>query len=134
MKILRSIVAVVAGFGAMAGIVIWLTPIAARYYGAEDFRYLNQAYMMANLAYSAAAAMIGGFITAWIAGSREIRHAAALGLLMIAMSFVSMRVNGEQQPGWYEVVIGGLGPIAAMLGAAIRMLFGGKAGRAVIDS
>jgi hypothetical protein len=113
---------VIAGLAVMAAIVMYLTPIAARYYRAEDFRTINPAYMMANLTYSAAAAIIGGFLTAWIAGYREMRHASVLGLAMIAMGFVSMRTQGEHQPGWYEVVIAGIGPIAAMLGAALRML------------
>lgn len=128
MKLVRSVVAVVAGFVVMAGIVMLLTPVVARYYHAEDFRTtMNPGFMMANLAYTAVAAIIGGFVTAWVAGYREIRHASALGLLMIAMSFVSMRTQGEHQPGWYEVVIGGCGPIAAMLGAALRMLVRPKA-------
>ena len=122
MRILRSVLSVIVGLALMAGVVMFLTPIVARYYRAEDFRTINPAYMTANLAYSAVAAILGGFITAWIAGYRELRHASVLGMLMIMMSFVSMRMQGEQQPGWYEVVIGGVGPIAALLGAALRML------------
>ena len=126
MKILRSVLSIILGFAAMAGIVYWLTPIVARYFRAEDFRTLNPGYMLANLTYSAIAAVIGGYVTAWIAGYREIRHASVLGLVMIAMSFVSMRLQAEKQPGWYEVVIGGVGPVAAMLGASLRMLVRGK--------
>ena len=122
MKLVRSILSLTVGFAVMAGIIRYLTPIAARYYRAEDFRTINPPYMMANLAYSAAAAILAGFITAWIAGYREMRHASLLGLLMILLGFVSMRARGEHQPGWYEVVIAGIGPIAAMLGAALRML------------
>jgi hypothetical protein len=122
MKVVRSILSVVLGFAVMAGIIMYVTPIAARYYRAEDFRTINPAYMIANLAYSAAAAISGGFLTAWIAGYREMRHASVLGLAMIVMGFVSMRMQGQHQPGWYEVVIAGIGPIAAMLGAALRLL------------
>src|SRR5438309_7845993 len=113
MRIARSVLSIVSGFALMAGIVYVLTPMVARYFGAEDFRTLNPAFMLANLTYSALAAMMGGFVTAWIAGCREIRHASMLGVLMIAMSFVSMRMRSEPQPGWYEVVIGGVGPVAA---------------------
>jgi hypothetical protein len=126
MRALRSILSVIAGFAVMAAIVMFLTPRVARYFRAEDFRTMNVPFMLANLGYSSAAAILAGFVTAWIGGYRELRHASALGFLMIVMSFVSMRIRGEHQPGWYEVVIGGVGPIAAMLGAAIRMLAKGK--------
>lgn len=120
--VFRSILAVVVGFALMAGIVMAVTPVAARAFHAEDFRALNQAFMMVNLAYTSLAAILAGFVTAWIAGRKEIRHASMLGLLMIAASFVSMRQQGQETPGWYEVVMGGCGPIAALVGAALRML------------
>ena len=122
MSALRSTLAVLVGFAVMAGILIVITPPMARAFGAEDFRTLNQAFMLVNLLYTAAAAILAGFITAWIAGRKEIRHASVLGLLMIVAAFVSMRGQAEATPGWYEVVLGGCGPIAALVGAALRIL------------
>ena len=68
------------------------------------------------------AALVSGFVTAWIADWHEIPHAGALGMLMILASFVSMLRAGETHPGWYETAIAGCGPVSAMLGAALRML------------
>lgn len=126
MKILRSILGVAAGFALMVALITTLTPVAARYFHAEDFRVLNQAFMMVNLTYTVTAAIVAGFITTWIAGRRELNHAAALGLLMLAISYYSMRQQGLDRPGWYEVVIGGCGPMAAMVGAAFKMLIIGR--------
>ncbi len=126
MRLVRSILGVAAGFAVMVGIVTTLTPVVARYFRAEDFRVLNQAFMMANLTYTVTAAILAGFIATWIAGRKELLHAAALGLLMIAISYYSMRQQAIDRPGWYEVVIGGCGPMAAMVGAAFKMLIMGR--------
>lgn len=126
MKLIRSVLGVVAGFAVMVGITTTLTPIVARYFRAEDFRLLNQAFMMANLTYTVTAAVLAGFITTWIAGRKELRHAAVLGLVMIALSYYSMRQQALDRPGWYEVVLGGCGPMAAMVGAALKMLVLGR--------
>jgi len=67
-------------------------------------------------------AIIAGFITALIAGSHEIPHAAAVGFLMIVMTFVAMRQQAILQPSLYEIAVAGCGPIACMIGAALRLL------------
>ncbi len=79
-------------------------------------------YLIESLSWTIGAALIAGYLTAWIAGSREFPHAAALGLLMVIAGFVSMRQQGIAKPGWYQTTVAGCGPIAAMIGAAIRML------------
>ncbi len=126
MKMVRSILGVLAGLAVMVGIVTTLTPVVARYFRAEDFRVMNQAFMLANLTYTVTAAVLAGFVTSWIAGRRELRHVAVLGLLMIAISYYSMRQQTLERPGWYEVVLGGCGPMAAMVGAALKMLVLGR--------
>ena len=87
MRPLRSVLGVAAGFALMVAIVTTLTPVVARYFRAEDFRVMNQAFMLANLTYTVTAAVLAGFITTWIAGRKEMRHAAVLGLLMIAIRY-----------------------------------------------
>ena len=74
------------------------------------------------MTWTVAAAVVSGYITARIAGAHEFPHAAAVGLLMIGMSFLSMRQEGASRPGWYQITIAGCGPISAMIGAAIRLL------------
>lgn len=122
MSWLRSVVGVLVGFGFLAGVLILVTPPAARAFGAENFRALNQMFMLVNLTYTSVAAILAGFITGWIAGRKEIRHASMLGLLMIIAAFVGMKQQGQDTPGWYEIVLGGCGPMAALVGAALCML------------
>jgi hypothetical protein len=85
-------------------------------------------YFVTSALWTVAAATLGGFVTAWVAGQPELPYASGLGLIMIAMSVVAMRQEGASRPGWYETSIAGCGPIAALLGAAVRMLV--RAGRA----
>jgi hypothetical protein len=83
-----------------------------------------------TLARTIAGAIAAGYIAGLIAGSHEIPHAAGVGFLMIVMTFVSMRRQAILQPGWYETTVAGCGPIACMIGGALRMLTkGGKTER-----
>jgi hypothetical protein len=121
-RILRSVTAILAGFAVFATLVGIFTPLVARTLGVEHFQSFSVGLLTATLGYSVTAAVIAGYLTAWIAGHRELPHAAGVGLLIIAMSFVSMRQLGETRPGWYETTIASCGPIAALFGAALRRL------------
>ena len=106
MKPLRTIAAVLTGYALIAAILhIFATDI----------------FLLA-VTRTIIGAIIAGFITALIAGSHEIPQAAAVGFLMIAMTFISMRQQAILQPGWYEITVAGCGPIACMIGAALRLL------------
>ena len=122
MRFLQSLAAILAGFGIIALVIGVMTPVVTRAFGVESFQSFSIPALMATLGYSVIAAVVGGYITAWIAGRRELPHAAGLGLLMIAMSVMSMRQHGEVRPGWFETTVAGCGPIAALFGAALRRL------------
>ena len=122
MRLLRSLLAVGAGFAVFALVVGLLTPVATRRFGVENFESFSMALLFATLAYSVIAAAGSGYLTAYIARQRELPHAAALGMLMIGLGFVSMRAHGLAQPGWYEATIAGCGPMAALFGAGLRRL------------
>ncbi len=113
MKVARGLIAVFAGYGVMVLILRFFGP------GPEG---TGMHYFLVSAMWTVCAAMLAGFVTAWIAGERELPYASGLGLIMIAMSLVAMRNEGASRPGWYETSIAGCGPIAAMLGAALRML------------
>ena len=106
MKVIRSLAAVAAGCAVTFGMLRGFVP--------ENF--------VLSVMWTIAGALAGGFVAAWIAGSHEIPHSAGVGFMMVAMSVVSMRAQGETRPGWYEITVAGCGPIAAMVGAAVRML------------
>lgn len=106
MKAVRGAAGISAGFLLFLGAIHWMP--------AWD--------LLPTLACTVVAALVCGFFTALIAGAHEMPWASALGLLMIGLSFLSIRQQGLTQPGWYQIAIGGCGPISAMLGAAMRLL------------
>ena len=118
MRLARSLFAVVLGFGFFLAVIRLL----AAFTGNLEAGGALMNYLLLSVSWTVAAAVLGGYLTARIAGSHEFPHAAAVGLLMVVASFVSMRQEGIAQPGWYQTTIAGCGPISAMIGAAIRML------------
>jgi hypothetical protein len=123
-KAVRSVLSVCLGFAVFFGIVSAMTAVVGS--GPDTSgAYINAPvinYLIESLTWTVGAALIAGYVTAWIAGFREFPHAAALGLLMVIAGFLSMRQEGITKPGWYQTTVAGCGPIAAMIGAAIRML------------
>jgi hypothetical protein len=111
-KILRSLAAVAVGYAVMAAVIRYFAPAPSE----------GMQYFLFSAACIAAASMLGGLATALVADGHELAHAAGLGFVMIVMSIVSMRRAGEARPGWYETSIAACGPMAALLGAAIRLL------------
>jgi len=111
-KFARSLAAVAAGYAVMAAII--------RYFAPAPSEGMN--YFLVSAACIAAASTFGGLVTALVADGHELAHAAGLGFVMIVMSVVSMRQAGETRPGWYETSVAACGPMAALLGAAIRLL------------
>jgi hypothetical protein len=117
MKILRSVLGVLAGFGIFLVVVQMMSTFTGILTNSAPGNYL-----MLSVTWTVAAAIVSGYITARIAGAHEFPHVAAVGLLMIGMSVLSMRAEGASRPGWYQIAIAGCGPISAMIGAAIRLL------------
>jgi hypothetical protein len=118
----RSLIAVVVGFLIFAVFIRMLNMFTSL--ATDGGAVMN--FLLVSVAWTVAAAVLAGYTAARIAGSREFPHAAALGLLMVIISLASMRQEGIKQPGWYQTTIAGCGPIAAMIGAAIRLLTKGR--------
>lgn len=118
MKLARSLLAVLVGFV----IFFMIIRVLAAFTGTVDAGGAVMNFLLLSVTWTVAGAVIAGYTTARLAGSHEFPHVAALALLMVIVSVVSMRQEGIAQPGWYQTTIAGCGPIAAMLGAAIRLL------------
>ena len=119
MTALRGICGVIAGF--LLAIVV----IAACERTAVitlNVRTLGPGFMVASVAWTIVGAAAGGFMAAWIAGSRELPWAVGVGFFLVLLSVIAMRRQGNTQPGWYETAIAGCGPISALIGGAIRLL------------
>lgn len=106
MTFVRGVLGIVIGFAIFFGVA----------------RFMTGSGLWLSVAWTVAAGVVAGYLAALIAGGHEFPHAAAVGMLMIGMSFLSMRAEGAPRPGWYQITIGGCGPISALIGAAIRLL------------
>ena len=113
MKVVRPLIGVAVGYAVMALFLHFFGP------GPTGS---GMGYFIESAAWTVAAALLAGFTTAWIALGAELPAASILGLVIVAMSVVAMRRRGISRPGWYETSMAGCGPVAALLGAAIRLL------------
>lgn len=130
MRMLRSVAAVVAGFGFTASTVMIGTIIATALFipggltaaaGGTVPAALPGMYLAANLAVSFLGAVLGGWLAARIAAFAPFAHAAALAALLAAMSIGSAMSAAETpQPRWYPIVIGAIGVAGVLLGGALR--------------
>jgi hypothetical protein len=112
MKYVRSVLAVALGYAVLAAIL--------RYFAPAPSEGMN--YFLLSATCIAGASLLGGLVTAFVADGHELAHAAGLGFVLIVASVVSMRQSGDARPGWYATAMAACGPMAALLGAAIRLL------------
>ena len=127
MTMLRSVAAIVAGFGFMASTVMVGTIIATALFipggltAAESGAVpatLPIGYLAANMIVSMLGAVLGGWLAARIAMHAPFPHALVLAAIVAGMSVVT--AVSVPQPAWYSVVIGAIGVIGVLLGGWLR--------------
>jgi hypothetical protein len=140
MQGLRSIAAVVAGFGFMASTAMVGTILAAALFipgGAGSLTTgdvpasLPPAYFVANVATSFLGAVFGGWLAARIGAMAPFAHAAALAVLTVVVSVVSTFQAPGAQPGWYAIVVGIIGVAGILLGGKLRAAAASSSGAVV---
>jgi hypothetical protein len=123
----RSVLAVLAGFVAMALLVMIATALAVRFVLRRPLATMRSqgpspqsaAYLAINVAASGLAALVGGYATALIAEHDRVAHGLGLAAVMVVMSVVSMRQSGAAQPRWYRILLLTVMPALAVAGAAL---------------
>ena len=130
MRILRSVAAIVAGYGFMWLTVMMGVIIAAALFvpggmpAAEDNAprpALPLAYLAANFGISLLGAVLGGWITARIAAFAPFGHAAALAAIVATLTILTAATApAGAQPAWYPIVIGTLGVVGVLAGGMLR--------------
>ena len=128
---MRSVLCVVAGFVVLMG--VWMAGTAAAtelivpgglFHAATGPRSaLPATYFAANLVIFAMGALVGGWVTARMAPSREMAHVAALAALSLLMSLPGLLGYGESQadqPVWYIYLLPVLGVTATLIGGWLR--------------
>lgn len=112
MSILKSIAALVVGYLVSA----LLTGVTISLLGAlfpESYRPENVGWVIFNVIYGCAYAVVGGYLTARLAPSNPFNHALILGILMALFAaltgyMVSVTPPSPEyasQPGWYYPVL-----------------------------
>jgi hypothetical protein len=121
---MRSVAAVLAGFVAMAALVMVATLAVAALLPTEVGDAPGALYLVVNLAYSALAAVVGGWVAARLACAGASRSVLTLALLVGAAGVWSALGAPPQvgQPSWYPWALTLLGP-AGVLGGG----FGSRA-------
>ncbi|MEO6210078.1 MAG: hypothetical protein ABIQ10_08145 [Gemmatimonadaceae bacterium] len=123
-SIVRSIIAIVAGYASMAAVVIALTVLVKR--KAPEWMGTvgkpNATYLYTNLVYSFGAAMIGGFVAALIAPRAPLAHACALAGIVFVLAVVSAVQMGNKQPRWYQIALAVIGPLGTIFGGMVQAL------------
>ena len=128
---MRSIIAVVAGFVVVMGVVMAgvaaatevIVPGGLVEAATGPREALPATYFAANLVISAMGALLGGWVTARMAPSREMAHVLALSVFVILMSIPGLLEYGpsyDVQPIWYRWGLPVLGVGGALLGGWMR--------------
>lgn len=123
MLILRAFLALLAGFLTMAIMVGVATAVLMKrvpeWVGAPG--HPRAGYIFVNLGYSFAAAMAGGYVTAWISRDNPLIHALALALIVLMLAALSALQQRGQQPIWYQLTLLALTPAGVFLGGLLRL-------------
>jgi len=130
MQGLRSIAAVVAGFGFMASTVMVGSIIASALFvpagmmataGGGAPAPMPVLYVAANLVVSLLGAVMGGWLAARIGAFAPLSHALALAIVTAVLAAVSaLHPAGGAQPAWYPPVVGIIGIAGILLGGKLR--------------
>ena len=117
-RMARSLLAVVAGYVVMVVGVIAMTAVAGKLFaGAVPAEGSSTTgYLILNLLYGFAFALLGGYVAGVIARRGPVLHAIAVAVVMVIMAFIAMKTYAGQEPSWYQ---------RGHFGTAIPALFGG---------
>ena len=127
MQIVRAFLALLAGFATMALVVGVITAMLERLSPQLVGQKGNPraAYVFINLCYSLAAAMLGGYVTAWIAQGNVLAYIAALALIVLLLAALSALQLRGQQPIWYQLLLVAVMPVGVLLGGLLRLRIAG---------
>lgn len=82
----------------------------------------DTAYFLFNLSTGFFFLMIGGYVTALLAGYWELEHALGLAALSVTMCIVSMVKYAGDQPLWYSIALIFLSIPGTLIGGYYRVL------------
>jgi hypothetical protein len=126
----RSIGAVVGGFFVRTGLGAIGTVIAAKLLiapaAAGQMPTITTSYLMLMLVVNIVTSVIGGYVTAMIAGVYRLHHAAVLGGIIFAVSVIFLLLPSQVFPGseifpaWYPQTSAVISPLCIIAGGWLR--------------
>jgi len=117
-NLMRSGIAVLAGYMAMAVVVVLTSSLTASLMLTAVNAPPTTGYLYANLVLGLLAAALGGYVTARLAPQNPRNHIAGLGAVILALGLLSARAGGLQ-PAWFRFGIIGIGLAGAALGGLL---------------
>jgi len=121
--VVHAFLALLAGFAAMAVVVMLVTALVTRlapeWAGAEGKP--RPGYAFVNLGYSFLSAAAGGYVTAWVAAGNPLVLVLVLGIVVLAISALSALQTRGAQPVWYALTLLTLMPLGALAGGLVRL-------------
>jgi hypothetical protein len=81
----------------------------------------NRRYQLVNLGCNMAAAIFGGYLTAWIARENALIHTLALALTVLLISALSVIQLRKKQPILYQLLMIAFTPVAVIAGGLLRL-------------
>jgi len=116
-----SFLAILAGFATMAVLATLATAVIAKAFPRLVGAPPRGGYLLLNLAYSAAFAATGGYVTAIVATADPLRNILMLAIIVLLLSALSaIQMRGER-PVAYQLAMIALTPFAALAGGLLRM-------------
>lgn len=123
MQIVRAFLALLAGFVTMAAIVgvitAMLVKLAPQWVGQKG--HPRTGYIVVNLIYSLAAAILGGYVAAYVASNNILTYTLVLAVIVLLLSGLSALQQRGMQPIWYQLLLMAIAPIGILLGGLLRL-------------
>jgi hypothetical protein len=123
MQIARAFLALLTGFVTMAAVVgvarAMLVKLVPDWVGQQG--HPPTGYILVNLIYSLAAAILGGYATAWIGHNNILTYTLVLGVIVLLLSGLSALQQRGMQPIWYQLLLMAIAPAGIFLGGLLRL-------------
>jgi hypothetical protein len=123
MVILHAFLALLAGFGTMAFLVLGMTALLTRMVPSwtATERRPQPGYVVVNLGYSFLAAAAGGYVTAWTGKGNPLVLVLGLGIIVLALAALSALQSRGKQPIWYQLSLVAITPLGVLAGGLVRL-------------
>lgn len=116
----RAVLAFVAGYVTMLVVSPTITALLRRVWPVARQPSPPNWYLVLDLGYSLGAMALGGFVSAWIARRFGAPLALAGAILVLGLATVVADLD-PVHPAWYLWLTALLGPVAVVVGAAVRL-------------